>query len=511
MILSSRIANKCIFNMLKSVSSTQSSKMQLVRIGKGSYGQVFKKCPNTVVKECDKFDKSNDCEHKTFELSTVTELSVLSVNGLKHIPQLHEFQSTLNDKILITMDNGGQTLLDAAFSIPMSERLRLIPKYAFQLIEACLFLQENGIIHNDIKSSNVVVNDSNNLTLIDFGLCAFETTRWCDNNFIAKGTMMSRDFGTYTICPPEIFTHQSWVLEKYMPWSIGITLCEYLFKTHSFVCDFVLDHKEKHRYQVYYRNDWTIKNHLGQVYLKRAHSNQLLDFSKYVSLPLEVQQLLSMMLSINPQQRKSLKELYELSMFDQFRGQSLSSNPSNFLGMIPDVCCNVIGKSICDYVDTAFYKEERARVFNYMFDLLFTFNKTHLFTQAAHLFDKYGAAKAIPKANMVVVGFVCAYLAQYIDKSRLVPIKTFMDTLRWTTHQAITMSFINDTMEDIMFHCSYNMYTQAFDVQIAKASDVVDMVNVLDILRETIPPYNNSVLINKYVDKIKREKAAENC
>jgi serine/threonine protein kinase len=482
--------------------------MQYVRIGKGSYGQVYRKCANTVVKECDKFDKTADDEHKTFELSTVTELSVLSVNGLKHTPQLHDFQITSNDKILITMDNGGQTLLNLAFQLPMYERVRLFPKYAFQLIEACLFLQENGIIHNDIKSSNAVVNKDNNLTLIDFGLCAFETIRCCDNNFISKGTMMSRDYGTYAICPPEIFTHQSWIVEKYMPWSIGITMCEYLFKTHSFVCDFVLDDKEQRLYKVYYQNDWTIKNHLGQVYMKRLPSNKLLDFSKYVSIPTDIQQLLDMMLSIDPYKRKSLKELYELPMFAEFRHKSLSNNSSSFLGMIPDVCCNVIKKPVSDYADTAFFKEERAKVLNYMFDVLFTFNKTHVFTHAAHMLDKYGVVKAIPKNKMIDVGFVCAYLAQYIDKSKLVPIKTFMNTLGWLNHTSISISHINTMMEDVMFHCSQNMYTQTFDVQIAKAGESVDMVNVLHVLRETLPPYNNSILINKYVDKIKCEKEA---
>lgn len=479
--------------------------MKGVRIGKGSYGQVFRKCANTVVKECDKFDKYADDVHRTLELSTVTELSVLSVNGLKHTPKLHDFQISNNGKVLITMDNGGQTLFDVAQQIPLSERLRLFPKYAFQLIEACLFLQENGIIHNDIKSSNVVVNEDNNLTLIDFGLCAFETVKWCDNNFISKGTMMSRDYGTYAICPPEIFTDQSWIVDKYMSWSIGITLCEYLFKTFNFVCDFVLDDKDRRLYQTYYSNDWTIKNHLGQVYLKKSKSSkQLLDFSKYISIPTDIQELLGMMLCIDPKERKSLNELYELQIFTEFRQQI----PSNFLGMIPGVCCNVVNKSISDIANTAIYKHERAIILNYVFDILFTFNKSHLFTHAAHMFDKYNAIKAVRKADMIIVGFVCAYLAQYIDKSKQVPVKNFLDTLRWCSNTAISMSLVNIIMEDVMFHCSHNMYTQTFDVQIAKAGETVDMVNVLYVLRDTLPPYNNSILINKYIDKIKCEKEA---
>lgn len=503
--------------MLKTVpvcSSHNGSNMQYVRIGKGSYGQVYKKCANTVMKECDKFDKSQDGS-KTLELSTVTELSVLSVNGLKHIPRMHGFQVANNDKILITMDNGGQTLLDVAFKQPMSERLRLLPKYAFQLIEASLFLQENGIIHNDIKSSNVVVNNDNDLSLIDFGLCAFETIAKCDNNFISRGTMMSRDYGTYAICPPEIFINHAWIIDKYMPWSIGITLCEYLFKTHSFVCDFVMDDREQRCYKIYYNNDWTIKNHLGQVYMKRRTSNKLIDFNTYISIPSDITEMLDMMLSIDPNHRKSLKELYQLPMFEEFKRQSSSINPSAYdqvemFGIIPNVCCNVINKPIADFANTTFFKEERAKVLNYMFDAMFTFNKTHLFTHAVNLFDKYGAVKAVKRRDMITVGFVCVYLAQYIDKSKMIPINTLTSTLAWLSNANIPMSSINIIMEDIMFHCSQNMYTQTFDVQIAKAGETVDMVNVLDVLRETLPPYNNSILINKYVDKMKCEREANN-
>ena len=187
----------------------------MIKIGKGSYGQVYRKCANVVVKECDKYTKDMH-GFKEFELSTISELAILSVDGLKRTPQLFEFQTTLNDKVLISMENGGRTLLDFAKSVPMNERLRLFPKFAFQLIEACLYFQKNGIIHNDIKSANVLVNSRNDIMLIDFGLCSFETIRKSNNNFESIGTTMSCDYGTYTICPPEVFTHKHWSAEKYM-------------------------------------------------------------------------------------------------------------------------------------------------------------------------------------------------------------------------------------------------------------------------------------------------------
>lgn len=488
------------------------AKMQYTKIGNGSYGQVYRKNTNTVVKECDKYDKTINGLNRTIELSTVTELAVLGIDGLKHTPRLQEFQSTPNGKILISMDNGGRTLLDVAKALSMTERINFVTKYAFQLIESCIYLQENGIIHNDIKSSNVLVNKQNNLTLIDFGLCAFETIDRTDTNFISYGTAMACDYGTYTICPPETFVSKSWVVDKYMPWSIGITLCEFLFKTHSFICDFVLSDTERQFYKVYYNNDWIIKHHLGQVYKSRLQvESPLIDFSKYVSIPGEVQNLLSSMLELDPNNRKTLKELYALPIFNGFKDTTSKKTKMPVTGNIAELHCGIVEKSASLCANTEYYKDTRAKTINYVFDVCFTFNKTHIFTHAVTLFDKYCAIRPVEIKDLLLVGLACAYVVQYIDKHKPVPINVFLDTLQWVSRTGlIHVSHLNNVMEDIMFCCNYNIYSLTFDVLIAKSGESVDMVNVLDVMRATPPPYNNSTLLKKYVDKVQLERQASN-
>jgi serine/threonine protein kinase len=321
---------------------------------------------------------------------------------------------------------------------------------------------------------------------------------------------MSPDFGTYTICPPETFSQKNWVVDKFMSWSIGITLCEFLFKTHSFLREFVMDDKESQQYLMYYKNDWAIQSFMGKLFENRAKQGKLINFHKFDSIPTEISNLLDMMLCIDPKCRKTLKELYNLPMFDTFRTHSVKRKTGTF-GIVNELCCNVVDVPV--FVDKKMsatsYKKERAEVINYIFDILFTFNKSHLFTQAVHLFDKYIAVKAQNDDDVMIVGLVCSYIVQYIDKIKLTTIKTMIGTMTWISDKKVSLSVINDIMEDILYSCYNTIYTRTFDVQLAKTGEEIDLVIVLDTLRDTPPPYNNFMLIKKYQDKMKAEKAVQ--
>lgn len=474
--------------------------MELTKIGKGSYGQVYQKNSNTVVKECDKYDKTGLCGNMALELSTITELSILSIDGLKNTPKIRDFQTTPNNKVLISMENGGQTLLQFSRTLNVSERLNLLPKFAFQLIKSCMYLQENSIIHNDIKSSNVLVNSSTDIRLIDFGLCAFETISKPNNAFMSAGTSMSKEFGTYTICPPETFMNNHWSIDKYMPWSIGITLCEFLFKTHSVICDYVLTNEQKEIYHQHYQNDWMIKQILGQFFKMKIQmgENTLIDFSKYENFPKELEVLFHSMLSIDVNKRFTLKELYNLPIFKKYRS---AEKAERYLGIIAELHCNVVQKAIVHSSNLTVYSQMREKVINHIFNIYSSFNKLNLFLQAVHIFDKYCSVKFIDLNKLYITGVASAYIAQYIEKSLPIPLATFSATLCWISPMAVSVGCITNIVEDIMFCCSQCMYSQTFDVQIVKTGEVVNMMTILDIIKKTLPPYNNNMLVKEYVSR----------
>ena len=63
-----------------------------------------------------------------------------------------------------------------------------IHKWIGQLVTALTVLEENGVIHGDIKPQNIVINDAGNLSLIDFGIITCEGFRqeYIDNNTITQ-------------------------------------------------------------------------------------------------------------------------------------------------------------------------------------------------------------------------------------------------------------------------------------------------------------------------------------
>lgn len=311
----------------------------------------------------------------------------------------------------------------------------------------------------------------------------------------------AKEFGTYTICPPETFVNNHWSVEKYMPWSIGVTLCEFLFKTHSVICDYVLSTEQKQIYKQHYQNDWMIKQILGQIFKTKMHMGEktLIDFSKYENFPKELEVLLHSMLSINMHERKTLKELYNLPIFKQYRA---AEKAEQYMGIIAQLHCNVVQKALLHSNQlTTVYSQMRAKLINHIFDVYCSFNKLNLFLQAVHIFDKYCSVKVIDLSKIYNVGIAAAYVAQYIEKSLPIPLSTFVATLGWLSPMAVSVGCITNIVEDILFCCSQMMYSQTFDVQIAKTGEKINMVTILDIMKKTLPPYNNNMLVKEYVSR----------
>lgn len=483
--------------------------MAAVRLGKGSFGEVFAKDATTVTKMCEFIVHTGD--NKSFELTTITELAILCKFELENNPRFIDVGIQSSGKVAIDMENCGQTLLQYAKTLRMEQRLALLPKIAFQLIEAALALQQNGIIHNDIKSANVMVTNEGNIKLIDFGLCAFEVINNCDANLIApRGTTMNQDWGTYTICPPETFIWDTWSVEKYMPWSIGITLCEFLFKTHSFVYDYVLASEERPIYRKHYTDDWEIRQIFAKIYMSRISSKvksiveplKLENNAHYTS---DITNMFNMMLALNYDERLSLQQLYMLPMFDSMRARKINVKEN---GILPCVFSNIVDAPICSKAMQSRCRNKRAKVIRWMFDALALINKLNIFVNAVHMFDRYCACVAVDVSNYYTVAISCIYLSQHIHKRNAHSVKCLIDSLTFTLNKQpnITVSATITTIEDILFNVRFDIYFQTFDVIVTKKHFGVDMNAVLKVLTSCPTPYNNDTLISLYMDYTRMQK-----
>lgn len=474
-------------------------------IGKGTYGQVFLKDPSTVTKVCNLHLSYSGI--KCIELTTITELAVLCKDQMDGIPNLGDVTIEPNGQIAIDMEYCGETLLQYAKTLTMQQRIDALPKIAFQLIESAIALQNNGVIHNDIKSANVMVNKDGLVKLIDFGLCAFEVVKKCNQNLISKhGTTMSKDWGTYTISPPETFTDRIWSVNKYMPWSIGITLCEFLFKTHSFLCDCVLEPEERVQYKKYYKNDQSIKQVLYKAYFTRMQVNHkyIADFNNSEYFTPNIANMLKMMLTLDFSNRASLNDLYTLPMFDEFKQtKTIKDNE-----VIPSIFCNVVNEVLVQKtISPSTLKNKRLEIVEWLFGSLNMFNKLHLFVQSINLFDRYCSLAEVDANKYYLVAFACMYLTQHIVKQEATSLKRLMECLKFAKcKQIILFRDVIKMANDILCVSGFDIYFQSFDVIIAKNEQDVDMNMVLKVMKICEAPYNNAKLISKYIDCIRTKK-----
>src|SRR5579884_2678540 len=88
------------------------------------------------------------------------------------IPSLYDLLEHAGDLYLVMQDMEGETLEKYMTRrrkqgpLPLDQALR----WAKQLLDICVFLHEQGFLHADLKSSNVIVSAQEELSLIDFGI-----------------------------------------------------------------------------------------------------------------------------------------------------------------------------------------------------------------------------------------------------------------------------------------------------------------------------------------------------
>jgi serine/threonine protein kinase len=462
------------------------------KIGFGSYGQVFESCnENNVVKHVDKYVGKDKCV-KSFDLYSITELVVLKKSISSNIPKVHSVSVT-TDKLLIEMDNRGKTLHDFSRKLTFDQRCAVLPWVAYQLIKTALQLQVNGVIHNDIKSTNVVVDDNMVVSLIDFGICVFESVDKNKNN----ATSVSNSWGTYTICPPEMFLQGKWVPDKMMPWSIGITLCEFLFSTYNFLKDNVFDEKEKKLYMHYIKYDTMLKSLMSTAFNTRMNAGQSCVCLSKKSIPVDVENLIGGLLTFNAQKRITLEKALQLPIFKQF---TTIGHANTYI--VPDIHYHQIGLPLLQKVDCKIYIEHRQCCIQWMHKTLTAFGKLGLFSHAVSIFDRFLNKIYIHHNDYLVIACASLYIAQYIQKETALSLTSFVDTshkvARELNGKIISCKEAEKYVELVLVVLDYDLYYRTIDTLLASQDVKVDFDEICHVMVTTLPPYNNMLLLRNY-------------
>lgn len=468
------------------------------KIGYGSYGQVFESYnENNVVKHVDKYN-SLEKDIKCFDLNSITELVVLKKAISSNIPRVHNV-SEYNRKLLIEMDNCGKTLFQFSRNLTFDQRCAISPWVAYQLIKTALQLQVNGIVHNDIKSGNVVVNDEMIVSLIDFGLCVFESVDKKTN-----AISVSNSWGTYTICPPEMFLQGKWMHDKMMSWSIGITLCEFLFSTHNFLRDYVFNETEKKLYTHYMKYDTMLRSLMSTAFSTRMNAGQSCISINTECVPVNVANLITRLLSFNEKKRISLASALQLPIFKQFTsiGTIPDSLESNDAYIVPDIYYHQVGLPLLQKVDCKAYIGCRQSCIQWMFKVFATFEKFGLFAHAVSIFDRFLNKIHIHHDDYLVIACASMYISQYIRKETTLNLMSFVDTshkvARELKRKPISYKEIEKYVELILAVLDYDLYYRTIDTLLANQGIQVDFNEICRVMVTTLPPYNNMLLLRNY-------------
>lgn len=126
----------------------------------------------------------------------VNEIRIMRRLNHPNILKMYEVHETM-DTIFVVMDlmqHGDLSVFIA--NTQLSERV--IRKIMFQLVQGLAYLESHGIIHRDIKPTNIMItfkpgNECPDLIIGDFGLACMK-----DENIPCKGS------GTHGYMPPEV-------------------------------------------------------------------------------------------------------------------------------------------------------------------------------------------------------------------------------------------------------------------------------------------------------------------
>jgi hypothetical protein len=144
-----------------------------------------------------------------------------------------------------------------------------------------------------------------------------------------------------------------------------------------------------------------------------------------------------------------------------------------------------------------------------MFDFYDASHKLQLFVHAVTLFDRYLSVKQVPLRMYVKVASACVYMTQYLYKRQVLASRVIVEASKKINKSLlhnnnipepnVTSRDLIDIVHDIFVCLNYDLYRITFDVLLARKGIPVDMTIVANVLINNVGPYENDVLLEKYV------------
>ena len=189
-------------------------------IGEGTFSQVhLAKKTNCHQDMCVKIISKKTIETPKDMSNLRKEVNILSEIKHENIAKFYDFLEDSENYYIFMEYCHGESLLEI---IDRTKRLHLefVKIILQQLLKTLAFLHERNIAHRDLKPENIIVDKSNHIKIIDFGLAS------------DKAHSLSETYcGSLLYAAPECIRHVPYLPHKADIWSAGIILYAMIFGT----------------------------------------------------------------------------------------------------------------------------------------------------------------------------------------------------------------------------------------------------------------------------------------
>lgn len=194
----------------------------LEMIGDGSFGKVYKAIEISTQKIVAMKKVRMQHSGEGISVSTLREIKILKMLDHPNILKLLDIaikrygQSTHIYLVLEFMQHDLAGLLENSAVTFTHSQIKL---YIRQLLQAIEYLHENHVIHRDIKSSNILINNDGRLVLGDWGM----------SKVVQEGNVLTNNVITLYYRPPEIILGDTSYNQSVDMWSFGCILGEMFY------------------------------------------------------------------------------------------------------------------------------------------------------------------------------------------------------------------------------------------------------------------------------------------
>ncbi|CAB16269.1 CTD kinase subunit alpha [Schizosaccharomyces pombe] len=187
------------------------------QIGEGTYGKVYKAI-NTVTGDLVALKRIRlEQEKDGFPITTVREVKILQRLRHKNIVRLLEIMVE-KSSVYMVFEYMDHDLTGVLLNSQLHFTPGNIKHLSKQIFEALAYLHHRGVLHRDIKGSNILLNNNGDLKFADFGLARFNTS--------SKSANYTNRVITLWFRPPELLLGETAYDTAVDIWSAGCIVME---------------------------------------------------------------------------------------------------------------------------------------------------------------------------------------------------------------------------------------------------------------------------------------------